>query len=265
MCEQRTHVLPSNSHWHGSDVFLVPFHLMIFPLLTKSTMPFSSQELFEYVRSYTAVFCEATAFPEPKTLLNAVADANNRNAFDKALRTHSRELKRFCGAGKDYRMSEEIEAHHQASLAASLEQFDNKATYGPETEIASYRQRLRDECTLVLQEMLELNKERDPFRNLVVYTPVFAIAFGSYGVRVIVDNLFCGWMSQSTAEFDWEVADVCAGCMKTLSFIYGTVFFFALVAVAVKGHAGLNRLKDLAGVLTSVGKVAVTTAKTKTE
>ena len=146
-----------------------------------------------------------------------------------------------------------------------MEQYDSKATYGPDTEIAKYRRRLRDECTLVLQEMLEINKERDPFRNLIIYTPMFAVAFGSYATRVVVDNMFCGWISQATTEFDWEVADVCVGFTRTLSFLYGTVFFFAMVAVAVKGHAGLNRLKDLAGAFSSVGKVAVATAKAKME
>ena len=91
---------------------------------------------------------------------------------------------------------------------------------------------------------------------------MFAGAFASYVARFIVDNMFCGWISQDTVDFDWEVADVCAGFTETLRFLYSTVFFFAFVAIAVKGHAGLNRLKDLATILSSVGKVAITKTKT---
>ena len=214
-------------------------------------------ELFEYVRAYTNVFCEAKAFPECKTLLNAVADANNRNAFEKALRTHVRELKRFCGVGQQYREAKTIRDHHQVCLATALEQFDNKATYGPSSEIRRYRLELMSECSLALEEMLELNKERDPFKNLVIYTPAIVVAGGAWVLRFLSDSVLCGWTDAETPEFDFEYADVCDRWSKFLVTLYAPIFFFIFVAVAVKGNAAVSRIKDMFNVVTTVGQAAI--------
>ena len=122
----------------------------------------TGDELLQYVKAYTHVFCEAKAFPECTTLLNAVAGANNRNAYDRSKKSYEKEMKKYCGAGKEYRDPSEIEAHGKITIDAALTQFDHKATYGPKEDILQYRDTLQEECHLLLEEMLKLNEERDP-------------------------------------------------------------------------------------------------------
>ena len=122
----------------------------------------TADELLTYVKAYTTVFCEAKAFPECKTLLNAVADANNRNAYDRSKKKYDQEMKVFCGAGQEYRQPTEIEAHSTIVMNAAIVKFNRKATYGPKDDIVKYRDTLKEDCLLVLEELLKLNEERDP-------------------------------------------------------------------------------------------------------
>ncbi|KDO16037.1 hypothetical protein SPRG_18426, partial [Saprolegnia parasitica CBS 223.65] len=52
----------------------------------------SSQELLTFIKSYAALFKEATIFPEAKTLLEATAEANNVNMKEKALHKYKLEM-----------------------------------------------------------------------------------------------------------------------------------------------------------------------------
>jgi len=122
----------------------------------------TADELLEYVKAYTHVFCEAEAFPECKTLLGAVAGANNQNAFDRSKRKYEKEIKKYCGAGQEYRQPSDIEAHSTIILDSAITMFNKKATYGPKTDIIKFRDALKEDCNVVLEEMLTLNEERDP-------------------------------------------------------------------------------------------------------
>ena len=71
-------------------------------------------------------------------------------------------MKSFCGAGKDYRPPNEIEEHSKIVMNAAVVKFNRKATYGSQADIVKYRDVLREDCMLVLEELLKLNEERDP-------------------------------------------------------------------------------------------------------
>ena len=44
--------------------------------------------------------------------------------------------------------------------------FNRKATYGSQADIIKYRDVLREDCMLVLEELLKLNEERDPIAGI---------------------------------------------------------------------------------------------------
>ena len=59
--------------------------------------------------------------PETQLLLQATAEANNRNAADTALDAYKAAMQSFCSA---HREDAEINSHHAISAAAALELFD---------------------------------------------------------------------------------------------------------------------------------------------
>jgi|TARA_B110000977_G_C10750552_1_gene366667 hypothetical protein len=75
-------------------------------------------------------------------------------------------MKSFCGAGKDYRAPNEIEEHSKIVMNAAVVKFNRKATYGSQADIIKYRDVLREDCMLVLEELLKLNEERDPIAGI---------------------------------------------------------------------------------------------------
>jgi len=60
--------------------------------------PVTSRELYTYIKTYAALFREASIFPEAKTLLEATAEANNVNQKDKALIKYKREMEAMAGS-----------------------------------------------------------------------------------------------------------------------------------------------------------------------
>ena len=121
--------------------------------------------------------------------MNAVADANNRNAYDRSKKTYEREMKIFCGAGQDYQDPMKIETHHKITMDAAINQFNKKATYGPKTERIQYRDTLKEEFNVILDEMLQLNEERDPIAAIPQgYMMLVGVSFLYYTRSLFLEN-----------------------------------------------------------------------------
>ena len=74
-------------------------------------------------------------------------------------------------------------------------------------------------------------------------------------LRVINDWIFC-WTQPVTPEFDFEYADICTRWSYMLTWTYSIIFMFIGLAIFKTGNAGLARVRQLAGGLTTVASVA---------
>lgn len=79
-------------------------------------------ELGRYVSAYARLFRERTGFPEAKMLLEATAEANNRNAHDAALKAYSSAVEAFFTSG--YCSDAALDRRHAQAEAAALALFD---------------------------------------------------------------------------------------------------------------------------------------------
>lgn len=70
------------------------------------------QELLEYVRAYVGVF-GGNELPEPKTMLEATAEANNLAAAAVARDVYSRSMEKLCGGEQPYMAPRELEQNHR--------------------------------------------------------------------------------------------------------------------------------------------------------
>jgi atlastin len=153
-------------------------------------MPVTSRELYTYIKAYAALFREASIFPEAKTLLEATAEANNVNNRDKALTKYKREMDQVAGAKCSYVPIQELESHHQLCLTAAMAVFDAGARMGRHSQILQYRQELANEIEKERQRYVEVNAERDPYKNLEFYLIPGVIALSLLAFRIFQD-LMC--------------------------------------------------------------------------
>lgn len=85
----------------------------------------TASELMRLVKTYAHLFQEGKSFPEPKSLLMATSEANNRNAFDSSVANFRKLMDNMAGAGKPHVREGELNEHADRCTDIALEQFDS--------------------------------------------------------------------------------------------------------------------------------------------
>lgn len=152
-------------------------------------VPVTSRELYTYIKTYAALFREASIFPEAKTLLEATAEANNVNMKDKALLKYKREMETIAGSKCKYVPVQELEAHHHACFQGAITIFDAGAKMGRHSQIMKFRAEVVEEIENEHHRFVELNAERDPYKNLEFYLVPGALAIALLAFRIFQDLL----------------------------------------------------------------------------
>ncbi|RLN66797.1 hypothetical protein BBJ29_000039 [Phytophthora kernoviae] len=222
----------------------------------------TSRELFTYIKTYAGLFREASIFPEAKTLLEATAEANNVNQRDKALIKYKREMEKLAGSKCSYVPVQELEAHHKACLHGAMGVFDDGARMGRRSEITRYRQELADEIEKERHRYLEINAERDPYKNLEFYLIPGVLALGLLVFRITQD-LMCyehigydiplydckyvtllSFRTELTGARWWQVS-------HTLSHLYWALIVFMLLIMMSTGQVMFRRVKTVITIVKS--------------
>ncbi|KAG7398503.1 Alkyltransferase-like protein 1 [Phytophthora boehmeriae] len=205
----------------------------------------TSRELFTYIKTYAGLFREASIFPEAKTLLEATAEANNVNQRDKALIKYKREMEKVAGSKCSYVPVQELEAHHKACLQGAMDVFDDGARMGRRSEITRFRQELVDEIERERHRYLEINAERDPYKNLEFYLIPGVLALGLLVFRITQD-LMC----YEHIGYDIPLYD-CKQVSHTLSHLYWALIVFMLLIMMSTGQVMFKRVKTVITIVKS--------------
>ncbi|POM78224.1 Atlastin-like protein [Phytophthora palmivora] len=211
----------------------------------------TSRELFTYIKTYAGLFREASIFPEAKTLLEATAEANNVNQRDKALLMYKREMEKIAGSKCQYVPVQELEAHHKACLEGAMHVFDDGARMGRRSEIMRYRQEVADQIEKERHRYLEINAERDPYKNLEFYLIPGCLALALLVFRISQD-LFC----YEHIGYDIPLYD-CKQVSHTLSHLYWALIVFMLLIMMSTGQVMFKRVKTVI----SIVKTAIDASK----
>ncbi|RHY86776.1 hypothetical protein DYB37_003277 [Aphanomyces astaci] len=197
----------------------------------------SSRELLVFIKSYAALFKEATIFPEAKTLLEATAEANNANMKDRALAKYKAEMQKKVGPRCSYVQPHHLTEHHRLCLLGSLTIFDMGAKMGRHSAILKVRQQLADEIVAEHARYVEVNAERDPYKNIEFYLVPATVALVLFVVRVVQD-LLCF----EDFGYDIPVYD-CKHVSVTLSHLYWAIVTFMCIVTLATGTLMADRLK----------------------
>ncbi|RLN79792.1 hypothetical protein BBJ28_00026743 [Nothophytophthora sp. Chile5] len=209
----------------------------------------TSRELFTYIKTYAGLFREASIFPEAKTLLEATAEANNVNQRDKALLKYKREMEKMAGSKCNYVPVQELEAHHHACLEGAMDVFDAGARMGRHSEIMRFRQELADEIEQERHRFLEVNAERDPYKNLEFYLIPGVIALALLVFRISQDLLCYDHIGYDIPLYDCKY--VTLQVSHTLSHLYWALIVFMLLIMMSTGQVMFKRVKTVVAIVRS--------------
>lgn len=209
----------------------------------------TGQELFQFMKVYTQMFASGeSSFPKAMTMLEATAEANNRNAYDLGMQYYTTTMDEMAGPSAQYVKDSELRTHERNCELESLVIFDNIATMGPDAAIQVKRDKLQEDVGNLRVRYLEANSNRNPFKNVeFVFLPLICAIISWIAAKVI----------DSTCSTDFcEVAE--AGFVN----IYLFTFFGILVYFYKHVSGSLVYLKEVLPLLVQ-GRLPVGLVPTK--
>ncbi|KAG8228439.1 hypothetical protein J437_LFUL003916 [Ladona fulva] len=101
----------------------------------------TAKELVQYFKSYIQIY-KGDDLPEPKSMLEATAEANNLSAVATAKETYTVLMEVVCGGTKPFLSSAHLEAEHLRIKDKALEAFNSKKKMGGVEFSEKYRHQL---------------------------------------------------------------------------------------------------------------------------
>ncbi|UYV66136.1 ATL2 [Cordylochernes scorpioides] len=120
------------------------------------------KELLDYVKIYAKVY-NGDVLPEPKTILQATAEANHLTAFNKAKNMYLSAMERVCGGCKPYIASNQLETVHVQLKERAVDHFNHICKMGGEAFSTTYREKLVTE----IQEAYEKFQVHNENKNIM--------------------------------------------------------------------------------------------------
>jgi len=175
-------------------------------------------ELFEYIRTYVALFKSGAQFPEAKTMLEATAEANNRNALTLSFESYKKAMDGAVGPkSSKFLNAHDFQLHHIACKEGAERIFDARANMGRQSSIDAFKAQLIENIAQEMERYRALNASKNPFQNFEVYGVPLVIAAFAFVFRWIADSTCSGW------------SDVCSAASDGLGHLYVAIFFFILI------------------------------------
>jgi len=136
---------------------LVPFLLSPENLVVKEIggHRIRAKELLHYFQSYMAIY-KGDELPEPKSMLEATAEANNLSAVAGAKEVYSSQMEFICGGDKPFMNTAALETEHARIKDKSIEYFDGRRKMGGADFSARYKEQLEKVCVHVLSLLIQM-------------------------------------------------------------------------------------------------------------
>lgn len=115
-------------------------------------------ELLNFFEAYCKMFQNGNgAFPKAMTMLEATAEANNRNAYDISIREYKDAIGSKAGPECSFVKEADLLAIHEEIHAKALETFDDIAKMGSVKRISAVRKSLVDDIEAERVRFFEAN------------------------------------------------------------------------------------------------------------
>ncbi|XP_071454214.1 atlastin isoform X2 [Hetaerina americana] len=120
-----------------------------------------AKELVQYFKSYIQIY-KGDDLPEPKSMLEATAEANNLSAVAAAKEMYTILMESVCGGTKPFLNTAHLEAEHLRIKDKAMDSFLNKRKMGG----AEFSEKYKIQLTVDLEEMYNAFKAHNESKNI---------------------------------------------------------------------------------------------------
>jgi len=134
-----------------------------------------AKELVHYFKAYTAIY-KGNELPEPKSMLEATAEANNLSAVSAAKDLYSQMMEEVCGGAKPFMASAQMEIEHSRAKERALQQFHSRRKMGGEDFSLKYVESLEKEMEDLFGNFRAHNEGKNIFKTARTPATLFTVA-----------------------------------------------------------------------------------------
>lgn len=134
-----------------------------------------AKELLHYFKAYTAIY-KGNELPEPKSMLEATAEANNLSAVASAKDLYSTAMEEICGGNKPFMSTARIESEHDAVKEKALTLFQSRRKMGGDDFSTRYKETLEKEIEDLFVHFRAQNESKNIFKSARTPATLFTIA-----------------------------------------------------------------------------------------
>ncbi|CAG0922115.1 unnamed protein product, partial [Notodromas monacha] len=143
------------------------------------------RDLVQYFKSYVEIY-KGGSLPEPKTMLEATAEANNLSAVSSGRDAYSALMENVCGGDSPYLSTNDLNDEHQRIKARALDVFSNTPKMGGEEYSEIYQQKLEQE----LEDLYVKYKAQNESKNIFKAAKTPAVLFTVLLVMYLTSGVF---------------------------------------------------------------------------
>ena len=125
--------------------------------------------------------------PEPKTMYQATAEANNLAAMHASLEYYRAEMEAVCGGARPFEDPALIAQRHAALHAEAVRRFASRKKMGGAEFSKHYQQQLDDEIATYYTECLRQNEQKNVFRTARTPGTLFLTLLLAYTLYCVLD------------------------------------------------------------------------------
>eukprot|EP00118_Oscarella_pearsei_P025438 m.308180 g.308180 ORF g.308180 m.308180 type:complete len:523 (+) comp43516_c0_seq1:72-1640(+) len=175
---------------------LSPKHLV---LKAVNGSKLTGRGLVECFKSYIKIF-QKDELPEPKSVLEATAEANNLAALASALDFYNKQMEKSCGGDKPFMSPTDLEALHSTKKVEAVQMFESTRKMGGAQFSEGYLRKLEAQIEEAYGSYIKHNNGKNIFNAfrtptvmivLVIVTWLLRYIFSFFGPQLVYN--FFGW------------------------------------------------------------------------
>ncbi|XP_052767341.1 atlastin-2-like isoform X2 [Mya arenaria] len=141
--------------------------------------PVTCRDLVEYFKAYIKIY-QGEELPEPKSMLQATAEANNLAAVSAARSQYTHDMEEVCGGDKAYIHPNELEQEQQRCVRNALETFRHARKMGGPEFSEAFQQKLIEEMTEQFENFQRHNESKNIFSAARTPAVLFTVMIACY-------------------------------------------------------------------------------------
>ena len=196
----------------------------------------TATELMAYFEVYTDLFKNGNkSFPPALTMLDATAQANNRNAYDLAFAKYRECMDSVLGENGSigYFRPSDLRAFHDTAVQKSWRIFKGVANMGSSKAIEALGLKLNDDITREYKQAVRENDLRNPYRDFELYF---------FPIMVAVLSWAASWTLHLTCSHAH-----CVAAQSVFSNVYGYLLVIGLIVFWQHIRRGVQYAKLMLG------------------